>query len=66
MGSSLSHDRLVAILEAQNEIASADLDAREVMSLVVARARTLDGGDPVALVAQAEAALSRAKRAGSV
>ena len=50
MGSSLSHDRLVAILEAQNEIASADLDAREVMSLVV----------------EAEAALSRAKRAGRV
>src|SRR5437764_9299713 len=45
MGSSVSHDRLVAILETQTEIASADLDAHEVMSSVAARARALTGAD---------------------
>src|SRR5947209_950882 len=47
MASSLSNDRLAAIIEAQNEIASAELNTREVMSLVVSRAQALTGADSV-------------------
>src|SRR5437763_9276676 len=45
MASWRSYERLVAIIEAQNEIASAELDAREVLSLVVTRCCALTGAD---------------------
>ena len=45
MGPSLSQERLHAIIETQNQIASADLRAREVMVLVAAQARTLTAAD---------------------
>lgn len=49
MASSLSHDRLGAITEAQIQIAAADLDAHELMALVAARARALTGADVAAV-----------------
>ncbi len=45
MERALSHDRLHAVTEAQHEIASTDLDAQEVMSLVARRARSVTGAD---------------------
>lgn len=49
MGSSLSHDRLLGIIDAQNEIGSADLRPGETMTLVAARARALTGADAAAI-----------------
>jgi two-component system, NtrC family, sensor kinase len=43
MPDTLSKQRLVAIIETQNQIASSSLDLQRVMDLVVERARRLVG-----------------------
>jgi diguanylate cyclase (GGDEF)-like protein len=45
MGPPLSHDRLHAIIETQNQLASSSLEAREVITLVAAQAHTLTASD---------------------
>jgi diguanylate cyclase (GGDEF)-like protein len=45
MGPSLSHDRLLAIIEAQNQLAASSFDGRGVITLVAAQANTLTPAD---------------------
>jgi diguanylate cyclase (GGDEF)-like protein len=52
MTKSLPHERLLAILETQNEIAASSLDLEAVMALVARRARVLTGGDAALLELQ--------------
>ncbi len=52
MTKSLPHERLLAILETQNEIAASALDLDAVMALVARRARVLSGADAALLELQ--------------
>lgn len=52
MAKSLPHERLLAILETQNEIAASALDLEAVMALVARRARVLTGADAALLELQ--------------
>lgn len=52
MTKSLPHERLLAILETQNEIAASRLDLEAVMALVNRRARVLTGADAAVLELQ--------------
>jgi diguanylate cyclase (GGDEF)-like protein len=52
MTRSLPHERLLAILETQNEIAASALDLEAVMALVARRARVLTGADAAVLELQ--------------
>ena len=52
MTKSLPHERLLAILETQNEIAASALDLEAVLELVARRARVLTGADAAVLELQ--------------
>jgi diguanylate cyclase (GGDEF)-like protein len=52
MAKTLPHERLLAILETQNEIAASALELQEVMALVARRARVLTGADGAVLELQ--------------
>ncbi|MFL5824617.1 MAG: diguanylate cyclase domain-containing protein [Solirubrobacteraceae bacterium] len=52
MGRSLPHERLLAILETQNEIAASAMELEAVIELVVRRARLLTGADAAVLELQ--------------